>query len=106
MASAWIVTDIEGHIETVSSAARQLFREASLTRGADLVEQLALPRRAAERDIETALIGWPAGRSLRIDGFGLSLCTLCYRITLRVPQHGSGLFWEFARHPSPSTLFA
>lgn len=94
---AWIITEAEGHIVTASRAARELFGR-HFARGRDPLDALSLPRRAAWLDINVALTGLPAERTVYscADPGGMRS-----RINRLLPAHGVGLFWQF--EPKTST---
>ena len=96
---AWITTDQHGRIEIASRDARRLFG-GDFARGSELVERLTLPRRAALRDIELALCGWPAERTIDADGSGGRPFNLRYRITRQIAPFAGGLFWQFEMRPA------
>ena len=95
--NAWITTDEHGRIEIASRDARRLFG-GDFARGSEIVERLTLPRRAALRDIELALCGWPAERTIVVDVSGCRALNLRYRISRQIALFADGLFWQFEPH--------
>lgn len=93
---AWAFTDFAGRIEAVSTGARRLFGVENLRRGDDLLYYLPLPRRALLFDIEVAMTGWPAQRSVTIRHTEEQTVTLQYRVSRRLerPNAGGGLYWH------------
>ena len=93
LSEAWAFTDRDGTIESASRGVGSLLGSRGLRRGDNLLNLLPLPRKALLRDIETALLGWPAIRTMAIDAPGLRERKVRYRVSRRLQEVGTGLFW-------------
>ena len=91
--SAWVCTDIHGKIEIVSPTAREILG-ADLGRGRDLVALLPIARKAVLRDIEIALTGWPARRTVVLEPAGARAQAVTYRVSQQLKSGRTALFWQ------------
>lgn len=90
---AWAFTDLDGRIESASRGMSSLLCVGRLRRGDDLLNLFPLPRKALQHDIDAALRGWPASRTMSIDAPGLLDRKIRYRVSRRLEAGGEGLFW-------------
>ena len=90
---AWAFTDLDGRIESSSRGIGSMLGVGGLRRGDDLLNLLPLPRKALLHDITSALQGWPTTRTVAITTPGLRERTIRYRVSRRLQDEGSGLFW-------------
>lgn len=93
---AWLLTDVDGRIDTVSSGARALLGVDDLGPGDDLLT-LFLPRQRKHLlfDIDVALTGWPTQRIVTFRLLGLRSRAVRYRVSRRLKARGVGLLWQF-----------
>jgi hypothetical protein len=90
---AWVFTDIYGTIEMISPHARDILG-LGLDRGDDLLMRLPIPRKTVLFDIQVALNGWPARRTVVLKPFGVRPLAVTYRVSPRL-EEGAALFWQF-----------
>lgn len=90
---AWVFTDVEGRIESASRGIGSLLGVGGLLRGANLLNLFPLPRKALLFDIDAALQGWPTTRTMAIETPGLRERRVRYRVSRRLQEAGTGLFW-------------
>ena len=90
---AWAFTDLEGRIESASRDMGNLLGIGALRRGDDFLKLLPLPRKALVHDIDAALRGWPASRTVTIEAPALRERKVRYRVSRRLQPAGEGLFW-------------
>jgi len=90
---AWAFTDAEGRIESASRDAASLLGVGRLQRGDNLLNLIPLPRKALFYDIDAALHGWPSTRTVAIEAPGLRERKVRYRVSRRLQEAGTGLFW-------------
>lgn len=91
---AWLLTDIDGRIETASRGARALLGAVYLARGDDLLMLFPLRRKVLLFDIQVALTGWPTQRIVVVKPLGMRELTVRYRVSRRLKAQGMGLFWQ------------
>lgn len=93
---AWAFTDLGGLIESVSPTARTVLGQAGLGRGHDLLEYFPVPRKALLSDIQSAIQGWPARRTVTLDRIHGRPLILHYIVSRRLqnPGDGEGLYWH------------
>ena len=89
---AWAFTDLDGRIESSSRGIGSMLGVGGLRRGDDLLNLLPLPRKALLHDITSALQGWPTTRTVAIET-GLRERKIRYRVSRRLQDEGTGLFW-------------
>ena len=89
---AWAFTDLDGRIESASRDIGNMLGVGGLRRGDDLLNLLPLPRKALLHDITSALQGWPTTRTVAIET-GLRERKIRYRVSRRLQDDGTGLFW-------------
>jgi hypothetical protein len=94
--NAWVLTDTHGKIETISPNAREILG-VGLGRGNDLSKLLPIPRKAMLLDMEIALTGWPARRTVVLQPFGVRPFALTYRVSQRLKSGKVALFWQLDR---------
>src|SRR5688572_3913621 len=90
---AWVFTDLDGRIESASRDIGNLLGVEGLRRGDDLLKVLPLPRKALLFDISSALQGWPSSRIISIETAWLRERRVRYRVSRRLQEAGTGLFW-------------
>lgn len=90
---AWAFTDLDGRIESASRDIGKLLGVGGLRRGDDLLKLLPLPRKALLYDIASAMQGWPPARTVSIEMSGLRERRVRYRVSRRLQENGTGLFW-------------
>jgi hypothetical protein len=91
--NAWVFTDTQGKIETISPNAREILG-AGRGRGNDLSKLLPIPRKAMLLDMEIALTGWPAQRTVMLQPFGVRPFAVTYRVSQRLKSGRVALFWQ------------
>ena len=103
---AWIFTDLDGRIESSSRDVGSMLGVLGLRRGDDLLNLLPLPRKALVHDITAALQGWPTTRTIAIETAGLRQRKIRYRVSRRLQDDGTGLFWLLDELSSGATAAA
>jgi hypothetical protein len=94
---AWAITDIYGEIQTVSREARELLGLVGGRGGENLLQLFADYAKAVVSDIETAMTGWPTGRTLPLPHASGRISAVHYRVSRRLDTDRVELFWLLHR---------
>jgi hypothetical protein len=87
------VTDSDGRIETLSSAAAALLGLRPSGSGRNLLLFFPSHRRVLSIDMEVALTGWPSVRKVVITPMASRPRTIRYLVSRRVLRHAVELQW-------------
>jgi hypothetical protein len=90
---AWIITDARGRIQAMSAGAQAILGLPGLGRGDDLPGRLASVRKALMADIEVALTGWPAERTIVVVEIARRPAAVRYRVSRKLSTRDNELFW-------------
>ncbi len=91
----WILTDIYGRVQAISSEARAALGAPPIGRGDDLVKRFHSRRKALMFDMEVALTGWPTERTIMVGAISRRPLTVRYRVSRWWSTEEIGLFWLF-----------
>jgi hypothetical protein len=90
---AWILTDAGGRMRAMSSGFDALLGAPRLRRGDDLASRFPSRRRALLFDMEVALTGWPAERTIVLETISRRPAAVRYRVCRWWLTDEIGLFW-------------
>lgn len=91
---AWVRTDAQGRIQAISEAAHELLGSPRLGKGDDLPSRFAALTKALRFDMEVALTGWPAERTIVLAELTRRPVALRYRVSRNCSDDHVGLFWR------------
>ena len=89
----WIVTDADGRIETLSSAAAALLGLDTSGSDRNLLRFFPRHRRALAVDMEVALTGWPTVRTVVMAPLTSRPRTIRYLVSRRLRRNAVELHW-------------
>ena len=89
----WIVTDTDGRIETLSSAAAALLGLRPSGSDRNLLPFFPCHRRVVSVDMQVALTGWPSVRTVVVTPVASRPRTIRYLVSRRVLRDAVELQW-------------
>lgn len=90
---AWIITDARGRVQTLSLGAHDVLGLPRLGRGDNLPGCLASVKKALLTDMEVALTGWPAERTIVLAEIARRPVAVRYRVSRKWSTQDIELFW-------------
>ena len=94
-ADTWVVTDVDGGIQEISSRARALLGLGVHSYGRNLLLFFPRHRRHVIFDIEVALTGWPSVRTAVLMPMARRPLTVRYLVSRQLRSGSVELHWSF-----------
>jgi hypothetical protein len=91
---AWVITDAQGRIQSISAAAHDVLGSPHLGKGDDLPGRFPSLKKALRFDMEVALTGWPTERTIVLVELSQRPVALRYRVSRKWSADEVGLFWR------------
>src|SRR4051794_16529858 len=92
---AWVDTDVEGRIQSLSRCAAELLGVGRPSSGENILWFFPIDQKAVQRDIDAALMGWPEQRTAMVNPPAREPFIVRYRVSLRFMAVQVGLHWVF-----------